>query len=589
MQNSDDRQRLMELIENNPKVADLLKTASRMSVIKTKVKLEKIKIQSYASIGEEGVEISFPKDKPVILFGPNNAGKTNILSGIQTFFDFLGQGSKLPERQQEAAGEDSSEVLNAAKISNGLTADTKLTLWYEDSEHHEGRMVELEYDSGRRTFLNKHPHPEDPLFSGDTFIGTDYGNRLSELRNILKSDTPLTPLGGRLLKRIASALSKVRHFDGIDAYRSKKLLLPGKGELAYLGLIVDAFNASEAVKGNLATNRLLSFDEPETHLHFLAQEGFMEIINDLCKEEGIQVMIATHSENFLNADDLEGFVRVYRAGKGAEGNKIKEVTKVRQPTRGELFHTCHIRQHNEKLPIEVSTGAYWSLRLNPDQIKGFFADVVLLAEGQTEQYSLPIYLSRSFLSKNGIQIVPCYGKSALAGYWRLFNTYGYKCFVLYDHDTKDDKNANKKGRDLNTELKPYFYEGKESKGDKYSLSPTAAYFHKDWEDYFKSAIGEHYETIKEKLETNYEVRFEGEDKDPKALLDKAIALQAVEMGIDIPFIDELRTNLIELVSMNPKKYMEYVEKAEEEVKKIEEAEEKQKGSKTSNPKQNKNR
>ena len=42
--------------------------------------LEKITINHYRSI--ESISISFPLNKPVILFGPNNAGKSNILSAI---------------------------------------------------------------------------------------------------------------------------------------------------------------------------------------------------------------------------------------------------------------------------------------------------------------------------------------------------------------------------------------------------------------------------------------------------------------------------------------------------------------------------
>jgi putative ATP-dependent endonuclease of OLD family len=44
------------------------------------MRLEHISISRYRSI--EHIEISFPQNKPVVLFGPNNAGKSNILSAI---------------------------------------------------------------------------------------------------------------------------------------------------------------------------------------------------------------------------------------------------------------------------------------------------------------------------------------------------------------------------------------------------------------------------------------------------------------------------------------------------------------------------
>ena len=44
------------------------------------MKLQRIVIDHYRSI--EHIEIEFPIGKPVVLFGPNNAGKSNILSAI---------------------------------------------------------------------------------------------------------------------------------------------------------------------------------------------------------------------------------------------------------------------------------------------------------------------------------------------------------------------------------------------------------------------------------------------------------------------------------------------------------------------------
>ena len=44
------------------------------------MRLEKVAIQQYRSI--EKITLTFPENKPLVLFGPNNAGKSNILSAI---------------------------------------------------------------------------------------------------------------------------------------------------------------------------------------------------------------------------------------------------------------------------------------------------------------------------------------------------------------------------------------------------------------------------------------------------------------------------------------------------------------------------
>ena len=44
------------------------------------MRVTQIAIDNYRSI--EHVEIAFPAGKPLVLFGPNNAGKSNIISAI---------------------------------------------------------------------------------------------------------------------------------------------------------------------------------------------------------------------------------------------------------------------------------------------------------------------------------------------------------------------------------------------------------------------------------------------------------------------------------------------------------------------------
>ena len=48
------------------------------------MKLKNITVDHYRSI--EHIEINFPNNRPVVLFGPNNAGKSNILSSINRVF-----------------------------------------------------------------------------------------------------------------------------------------------------------------------------------------------------------------------------------------------------------------------------------------------------------------------------------------------------------------------------------------------------------------------------------------------------------------------------------------------------------------------
>jgi putative ATP-dependent endonuclease of OLD family len=49
-------------------------------------RLKSITIENFRSIGEVPVTIRFPENKPVILLGENNSGKSNIVRAIELLF-----------------------------------------------------------------------------------------------------------------------------------------------------------------------------------------------------------------------------------------------------------------------------------------------------------------------------------------------------------------------------------------------------------------------------------------------------------------------------------------------------------------------
>jgi putative ATP-dependent endonuclease of OLD family len=51
-------------------------------------RIEQITIEGFRSISEQ-VVINFPKNKPVVLIGENNYGKSNIIRAIELMFNPL--------------------------------------------------------------------------------------------------------------------------------------------------------------------------------------------------------------------------------------------------------------------------------------------------------------------------------------------------------------------------------------------------------------------------------------------------------------------------------------------------------------------
>lgn len=546
------------------------------------MRLEEIRIQNYRSIDD--VTLRFPLNKPVILFGSNNAGKTSILSAIQTVNTNDDQGGKLNEDGTISYTEDeigkffaNREIKRLWQESNeagcyaGVTDSTVISLSFEDKE---GRIIEKEisfqYDSGKKKFLPKEtikalsiwpPVPAEKKYFTAAFYEKDAESKLEE--GSWQKD-----LFDSIRNGIERSIDQVAGFQGLSLDTKQPHTAAsnpfnrGDGEKSYFLRLNPLESAEKLAKlskniDSDTPHHLVLIDEPETHLHPNAEEALLEEIEKAC-QEGVQVVYATHSENFLSADNIEGFVRVYKDKDG--------VTKVRQLTKDELFYTCHIREEDpyKELPIGEH---YYSVKINSDQLKGFFADIILLVEGQTEYYALPIYLSRTFLSKCGIQIVTCGSKSAIQTYWRLFTAYGYKCFVLYDHDTDEDKERAKDGKsDLNKELE-LFFNDKKQPGEGYSFCLMAACFKKNWEDYFEKDLGSEYKAIKDDLEKHYEISF-AKDRE-KASRAKAIARRSKEIGHrDIPFIKDLRRQLEELDNMSQEDYAKYVKTVKEKLREI---------------------
>ena len=80
----------------------------------------------------------------------------------------------------------------------------------------------------------------------------------------------------------------------------------------------------------------------------------------------------------------------------------------------------------------------YSHAYHPNRSEGFFAKSIILVEGATEQYSLPIYaeaVGHPFDSLN-ISVVDSGGKGTMDRLYRIFNELGIPCFMLFDYDKK---------------------------------------------------------------------------------------------------------------------------------------------------------
>jgi putative ATP-dependent endonuclease of OLD family len=175
-----------------------------------------------------------------------------------------------------------------------------------------------------------------------------------------------------------------------------ELILDGSGRLG-LGSNNLLFMACELLllAQEEEGNKLLLIEEPEAHLHAQRQLRVMKALQDQAKEQGIQVIVTTHSPNLASAIALENLVmiRSKRSFSLAEGQ------------------------------TELAASDYRFLQRFLDVTKAnlFFSSGVMIVEGDAENILIPIIASlidRDFTQK-GVSVVNV-GGTGLRRYARIF-------------------------------------------------------------------------------------------------------------------------------------------------------------------------
>ena len=536
------------------------------------MQLTEIKIQHYRSI--EDITLFFPENKPIILFGSNNAGKSNILSAINrilgerypTYIEMLdsdyfmrdkktypsstiiatfseplyhdkqnngidrvavtygsennpncnslhdGNDKKIfPTNEQRANFQ--SYLINAERnIQNALNYSSKYTILSKFSHKiHETLSLNHKKDLSDAFYKIKKSFEETREFADffETFTDSLYGSVKGFVHSLAVDFSAYDPNNyAKSLRIYAKEGEVVRGFEEFGTGEQQVLLM------AFIKAYMQVFSSKKFI---------LIIEEPEAHLHPLAQKWLKEYIFDMCKS-GIQVMISTHSVEFLNAEYLDGLIRVY---------KENDTTKIIQLDSRTLTSFCILTGVPKNKISEKNILDFYVTKLFDDQLKGLFAETILLVEGATEYFSIPIYLKKLAFSlpEHGIEIINCRGKESIALFWRLFSAYNYKCYFIFD---RDDKEKNKK--DNNEIFKDIIYVNKwKVQGQEYVVEKNYAYFGKDFESYFSSSINE-YSKLKEEIKQNYNMT----STQNKPGMAKAIAQHCAEVP---KFIIELKIAL----------------------------------------------
>lgn len=193
-------------------------------------------------------------------------------------------------------------------------------------------------------------------------------------------------------------------------------------------------------------NFILAIDEPELYMHPTYKRALYASFIDLSKR-GCQVFYTTHDPAFVSVarfDDIH-IVRkeqVYHHSTTVANCSLKKIkttsafkkackSKSDSAIRLELQHKCHGEQN-----------------------EGFFADRVIIVEGATEQYALPIYFDKIGynLDTANVAIVTAESVTLVAQLCTIFSALGLPCYCIFDGDKPKDKDYQEYLLYLNGEL-----------------------------------------------------------------------------------------------------------------------------------------
>ncbi len=118
---------------------------------------------------------------------------------------------------------------------------------------------------------------------------------------------------------------------------------------------------------------------------------------------------------------------------------------------------------------------------------------MILIEGNTEEYALPIYAEACGhrFDKDSVSVVSCGGKESIDRLYRVFNELGISCFVVMDYDDGDSADAVSSSKQLLDWLQQ-----PSGVPNGILLTDKVACFQKDWEKTCAAEVAD-YATLKQ--------------------------------------------------------------------------------------------
>lgn len=199
----------------------------------------------------------------------------------------------------------------------------------------------------------------------------------------------------------------------------------------------------ESLEVDNKKSKIFAIEEPELYLHPQSQRTLNSLLKDISKGSD-QVIYSTHSNLFVDISHFDDICIMKRVKKDSNYESF--------PTQLSMEKMLHDLEARIGRPgTDEGMRALYSHAFNPMVNEGFFAEKVVIVEGDSEVYSFPIYadaLKYNF-DANNVAIVHSNGKGPMDRLLRIFSGFNIPTYLIFDGDKDtDDKSNRDKTREL---------------------------------------------------------------------------------------------------------------------------------------------
>lgn len=175
------------------------------------------------------------------------------------------------------------------------------------------------------------------------------------------------------------------------------------GQRSIIHLIFEAYGR-EDMKGGVVV-----IDEPEIHLHYQFQYEYLQILQEIIKEQKTQYVLVTHSDGFINCDTAP-YIKRFSLDKN----------------RHSTVHNPTLTTDQRKL-IEILD--------NTQSARALFGNKVVLVEGQDDRYFFrSIFDNLHPGLRQEVSIYDVGGRDSMPSWKEFFEAYGIIVYQIKDLD-----------------------------------------------------------------------------------------------------------------------------------------------------------